>query len=269
MKKEECCSVLMTTLMIAIPIGAIIALLFDVFGKALFAEYGSFMAGIMGFGGVFVLVWNQNKSTQKTVDATMYAVREELAEARNRVCDEYILDIIDAIENIGLVMNADTEAYQDSINFVDEAQKKAKRLRVLAGPNVFESNNIVIEEYLYFYKELLLVYGKKYSLENSKKASKNLNDVMQSIKGYIDLDGALLNQGVNMGWWYSSLSKEFGSEINMIAETDDSGQTVYKLPESTTRSFYYFLNGVKVQLKQMVSSRISRDIATKDRQNTF
>lgn len=67
MKKEKYCSVFMTTLMISIPMGGVIALLIEIFSDSgvyqILTDLGSFIAGVIGFVGIFILVWNQNKTT--------------------------------------------------------------------------------------------------------------------------------------------------------------------------------------------------------------
>lgn len=65
MKKEEYCSIFMTTLMIAIPVGAIIILIVYAFGiiavpkdKTTYdfiKDHGSLIAGIIGIIGVFYI----------------------------------------------------------------------------------------------------------------------------------------------------------------------------------------------------------------------
>lgn len=86
MKKDECCSVFITTLMIVIPIGAVVALLIEIFSinsiYKMLTDLGSFIAGLLGFGGVIWLIWNQNKETRKILDSNLATMKNEAFEVK-------------------------------------------------------------------------------------------------------------------------------------------------------------------------------------------
>lgn len=72
MKKEERCSEFMSTLMVAIPVGAVVALIIEIFMTVdYFAEvstkHGSMIAGLLGILGVLILVRNQNIETNRLI----------------------------------------------------------------------------------------------------------------------------------------------------------------------------------------------------------
>lgn len=62
-------------------------------------SHGSLIAGILGVLGVFVLVWNQNKSTQKTVDTTLRVIRLESFEIKRREDLKELNDLYILIDN--------------------------------------------------------------------------------------------------------------------------------------------------------------------------
>lgn len=104
MKKEECCSVFMTTLMIAVPVGSVIALLIEIFGingiYKVFTDLGSFIAGIIGFSGVIWLVLNQNKETKKILDSNMVLMRSEVLESQKIKATEHAASIGDKLSQL-------------------------------------------------------------------------------------------------------------------------------------------------------------------------
>lgn len=92
MKKEECCSVFMTTLMIAIPIGAVIILIVYVFGIVavpkdkttydFIKDHGSLIAGIFAVLAVVATITYQNINTTKQIQA------QNNLSTKNRVMDK-------------------------------------------------------------------------------------------------------------------------------------------------------------------------------------
>lgn len=73
MKKDECISKFVASLIIAFPFMAMFAFLVELFGIEAFIEisknHGSFAAGILGFIGIFILVWSQRKESLRLIKA--------------------------------------------------------------------------------------------------------------------------------------------------------------------------------------------------------
>ncbi|WP_155964842.1 hypothetical protein [Wohlfahrtiimonas chitiniclastica] len=88
MKKEKYCSVLMTTLMIGIPLGAVLILIVYAFGfmtvpegKSTYdfiVDHGSLMAGFMALIAAIIAFYSQKQSTHKQIDAQRYLALESL-----------------------------------------------------------------------------------------------------------------------------------------------------------------------------------------------
>lgn len=111
MKKEECYSVFMTTLMIAIPVGAVIALLFEIFITVdYFAEvstkHGSMIAGLLGILGVLILVWHQEKTTNKLIEAEREETDRELKKRDRIKYKDDAIRLYQAVINIYREINA-------------------------------------------------------------------------------------------------------------------------------------------------------------------
>lgn len=107
MKKEELdipVPIMVVALAIAISVALYIFVGFTQYESvAKFLEaHGSLVAGILGVLGVFVLVWNQNKSTQNTVDATLRAIRLESFEIKRSEHLKELLEIYTVIDNVKL-----------------------------------------------------------------------------------------------------------------------------------------------------------------------
>lgn len=86
MKKDECISKFVASLIIAFPFMAIFAFLVELFGIETFIEisknHGSLIAGLIGFGGVIWLIWNQNKETRKILDSNLIIIKNEAFEVK-------------------------------------------------------------------------------------------------------------------------------------------------------------------------------------------
>ncbi len=108
MKKEEYFSIFMTTLIIVIPIGAVIALLIEIFSisgiyKTL-TDLGSFIAGIVGVIGVLILIWHQNKTTRQMIKSNMDVIKSEALESQKSKMIEHASNIgykFGALRNYG------------------------------------------------------------------------------------------------------------------------------------------------------------------------
>lgn len=224
-------------------------------------DQGSLIAGILGIIGVVFLVINQNKSTEKTVGATLEAVRSELSEAKNRACDEYALDIIEAIDAIDLiVVDGVPETYANSSKFVDEALKKSKRLRVLVRGGTFEVESMIIESCLVFYKKLLRLYGEGFPERNKKNISTDLRDEAKSIRSFLERNKHSRRSHLLSDVWCPSAIRELSKEVFISdGEVEAYGDNICKVSHSDVKRFYYLLSGIKIQLGSMVSSRYSND----------
>ena len=81
MKKEECCSIFMITLMIAIPIGAVLALIFDIFGLIsisrektvylILQDHGSFLGALLGAVVLAITVYVTLASQTRNIERQM------------------------------------------------------------------------------------------------------------------------------------------------------------------------------------------------------
>lgn len=173
MKKEEYFSIFMTTLMIVIPIGAVIALLIEIFSisgiyKAL-TDLGSFIAGIIGVIGVLFLVLNQNKTTEKTVNATLKAIHIESKEVEKRTNKENLVKVLQHISNINNL--------PDKQDIQIELNKAIDGFAIFTIMNNIEINHI--EKYrLSFINDILLFCQHLIKLDADKTYHKSDLDII-------------------------------------------------------------------------------------------
>lgn len=105
MKKEDCDISVFTVALGGLLIGIVVLyfvgkLLGYTDASCFLKDHGSLIAGILGFCGIFILVWNQNKSTQKTVDATLRAIRLESFEIKRRTVINELISLVTMIREV-------------------------------------------------------------------------------------------------------------------------------------------------------------------------
>lgn len=196
MKKDECISKFVASLIIAFPFMAMFAFLVELFGIETFIEisknHGSLIAGIIGIIGVFILVWNQNKSTRQTVEATLKAIHVESKEIERRVSKESIFKIIDRTNKI--YRSQDTRDIQFEIHgALDELVK----LNSMVNRNVgdiekirllFIQDTLILYLFLIKHKESEFYSARDFHMLFIKNKHKKLLEYCEKIKPADDDD---------------------------------------------------------------------------------
>ncbi|OYQ79154.1 hypothetical protein B9T11_07915 [Wohlfahrtiimonas chitiniclastica] len=151
-------------------------------GKLLYdflKDHGSLIAGIIGFIGIFILVWNQNKTTKKmlrsqdestkaTVEATLKAILLESSAIEKRAHKMDIVKIISCKDEMHMTMinNRGYLVYRDYQNNLYKIREVAKRLVFL----IINKNNadrykglLFINSFFIFYDELFKLSGRAFA----------------------------------------------------------------------------------------------------------
>ncbi|OYQ79074.1 hypothetical protein B9T12_04685 [Wohlfahrtiimonas chitiniclastica] len=113
MDKEKYIAIFMTTLMIALPIGAMMILIVYAFGIMAVPEHkttydfikdhGSLTAGIISIVGVLILIWHQGKTTKEVIESNVRVMKNEALEIQKNKAIELASEIgykIDMINNV-------------------------------------------------------------------------------------------------------------------------------------------------------------------------
>lgn len=131
-------------------------------------DQGSFIAGIIGVIGVLFLVLNQNKTTEKTVNATLKAIHIESKEVEKRTNKENLVKVLQHISNIN--------------NLSDKQSIKTELNKAIDGFTIFTiMNNIEIthieKHRLSFINDMLLFCQYLIKLDADKTYHKNEFDI--------------------------------------------------------------------------------------------
>lgn len=117
-KKEEYCSIFMTTLMFVIPSGAVIALLIEIFSISgiykVLTDLGSFLAGIVGVIGVLILIWHQNKTTREMIHSNIHVMKHEALETQKAKAFEHAANIGYRFQSLTIGSNRNFNTWSSS-----------------------------------------------------------------------------------------------------------------------------------------------------------
>lgn len=202
-------SIFMTTLMIAIPVGAVIILIIYAFGFVAIPEekttyefikdHGSLIAGLIGFGGVAWLIINQNRETNKLIKSEYKKIKYEVFE-----------------KNKDRALN--------HLHFVNQKLEVNRQIGILlkSGKNIVTSDyfhrdffNPMFDELYCLFSYTEKIDGSLYSREVVKSAT-FLFHLMQESLYYSDHDDE------NVFWIYQSRLTESLEKLKAIGDARNS-----------------------------------------------
>lgn len=164
-------------------------------------DHGSLFAGILGFGGIFILVWSQNKSTQKTVDATLEAIKAESKEIERRNNKRCILNIITEVGSMAEIAQSNLRhlTYEYCKSHLKNIKESSQELLF---SNMKDGKNIVffMEAFGLFCQDILKYQSGVYSTSRPEYIAhiSRLRDLVLKILGDIERDAEILSTaGVN------------------------------------------------------------------------
>lgn len=245
MKKEEFdipVPIMVIALAIVISVGLYLFVGFTQYGSvAKFLEaHGSLIAGMLGIVGVFVLVWNQNKSTQKTVDATLRAIRLESFEIKRREDLKELNDIYILIDNTepterGIDKNT-LRSIRSNLQRLTISKRDEVRARIFLLESYFillqSLSNFVAEkgvvERMWQKSEFLPIENVRrdifHALQHikqelikhsawSRHREQCLKQLTLVFKGEIELNKLAISEGVEL---YSGITKKYILEVSKV-----------------------------------------------------
>lgn len=193
MKKENTSSIFLSVITVILLICAILLLM--IAGLSFISapknqnaydfikDHGSFAAGILGFIGIFILVWSQSQSTKKTVSATLEAIKAESREIEWRNDKQCILNIIIGSDNLTSISQSDLKnfTYEHCYSYLQSIKENSQELvfaNLIKGKNIIffiESCNLFFQDLLKYQSGIISTSENEYieHLERLRKTTLN------------------------------------------------------------------------------------------------
>lgn len=229
-----------------------------------FKDHGSLIAGLIGFGGIFLLMSNQNKSTNKIIKSTLTAIQLESSEIQKY---NYISEAITVSSALGHIKLDHEELPYNLIAYkIDASTIKAlhKGFNYLSMQNISqlkETQKYITEFWAFFhdiYKSNLIIYNQN-QLEEIKSRQDNqrklvINQLSKALKEVEEARGHEPKDfNIEFHRQYTLSTQEAFREEIWVTEILSSTHTIDRIsPDFVKKISAYGLQSCKLYLDSLI-----------------
>lgn len=142
---------------------------------------GSFIAGLIGFGGVIWLIWNQNKTTEKSIDADFKQLEISSFNIEKNRAVTSMATLISQVNEISLILNKAEYSAKDIIKILDGPEREVKSLYFFVS-----KYHKTEEKYFNFLIELFSFIRGWVELLEELDNDRNHQKLIDKVKGHLN-----------------------------------------------------------------------------------